>query len=235
MKHPKYVDRLPCQRNNVKLDFIAPLLLGRFKGPYSAIKVDILPLRLSQLTGTNEYQWSKEQGGTKDKCRVVSVHCPQDSGDAFRIGCCSKVTLYDRCKCAPQIARYIALTKSSCNTIAKDLAATTQCAVRRICGPTFFNPPNYLQQFLRRDLSDRTSANPGKNVVFKTRIGTLSVTFRHRIDELGQPFPATTLKLFAPLSVCADFIALRFSLGSTPSARLLRHVSLLSSAAFNVI
>jgi hypothetical protein len=65
------------------------------------------------------YQWSKAQGGTNDKCRVVSIHCPQDSGDVFRIGCCSKVTLYDRFKCAAEIAGNVPLAASSRNTVAK--------------------------------------------------------------------------------------------------------------------
>src|SRR3569833_3438501 len=102
--------------------------------PLSGVEVNVLPLRLAQLTGAHEDQRGKSESAHYDERSLIAIHNPQKLTHARGLSNrCKMVALY-RVKGASQIAGRISLNSTGGNGITEYPSAVAQrsmCSVRR--------------------------------------------------------------------------------------------------------
>jgi hypothetical protein len=121
---------------------------------------------------------------------------------------------------------------SGCDCIAEYLSAIAQGTMCRFeCAP-IFDSANQCKYLGCSYFSNWTHTYPRKNVAFEAPNDAVAVVCGQIAKYFESHSRATTSKLLAALSARANFCALRFSLGSMPSASSLRAVSRRSRASF---
>src|SRR3569833_2426727 len=94
--------------------------------PLSGVEVNVLPLRLAQLTGAHEDQRGKSESAHYDERSLIAVHNPQKLTHARGLSNrCILVALY-RWKGSSQISGMISLSSTCVNGITEYPSAVAQ-------------------------------------------------------------------------------------------------------------
>src|SRR3569832_1726125 len=102
--------------------------------PLSGVEVNVLPLRLAQLTGAHEDKRGKSESAHYDERSLIAIHNPQKLTHARGLRNRSKMVALYRWKGASQIAGRISLSSTGGNGITVYPSAVAQrsmCSVQR--------------------------------------------------------------------------------------------------------
>src|SRR3569832_337688 len=178
--------------------------------PLSGVEVNVLPLRLAQLTGAHEDQRGKSESAHYDERSLIAIQNSQKLTHARGLSNrCKMVALY-RGKGASQIAGRISLSSTGGNGITEYPSAVAQrsmCSVKRA---TAFNATYHGEQFGGGNAGNWPSTDPWKKVTFKAGYEAITMTWRPAGREFFKPFAGDDFKAVCstPSSCCLHGFAL---------------------------
>ena len=132
------IDRLPRQRNQMRLPHFHPL---RRNGPFRLFEIDFGPLRPSQLSWSDKNQRSEPQCALRSEIALIVIDGPQQPSDLVRVSYCGEVAGDTWRQRSLQVLRRVPICAPGCDGIPESLATVEFCPGGRFAGATAFDAP----------------------------------------------------------------------------------------------